>query len=175
MEMLREKIVELKEKIQKLCPKIEQEKTAVYFVTNRKPLSHNKAGKSDAYKRALQNEFNTKYSRLYENIPFVDEKLKTAIVYIHSLRPGVIPDVDNLSKPIVDAFTGVIYKDDSLVVKRSATILPLSDFDFIVVDATDIPPKVLKDFDTYCENMEENIVLFSVDKISLSEIKIGEF
>lgn len=43
------------------------------------------------------------------------------MVYIHQQRQGCIPDVDNLSKPIVDAFSGVIYEDDSQVIRRSAS------------------------------------------------------
>jgi Holliday junction resolvase RusA-like endonuclease len=74
------------------------------------------------YKQAFRDEFNAKYANLYSGLPYEKDRLQSCIVYIHQLKPGCIPDVDNLSKPIVDSFTGVMYKDDSQIIKRS-TIL----------------------------------------------------
>lgn len=150
-------------------------KMPIFYVTNKKPLSHNKKGSNQKYKQEFRDEFNNKYSKLYKNLPIEKEKLQSCIVYIHQLKPGNIPDVDNLSKPIVDTFTGVMYKDDSQIIKRTATILELKDFDFVTVDATNMPHEIYEDFNTYHENKEENIILFEVDKVVLSTIKIGEF
>lgn len=149
---------------------------SIYYVTNKKPLSHNKRGSNDRYKIEFQNEFNEKYAHLYTeySLPLSEGTLKSCIVYIHQCRPGTIPDVDNLSKPIVDAFTGIIYEDDGLIVKRSAVILKLADFDFSTVDATDMPLEILEAFDEYYTNKEENIILFGVDTIELNTIKVGE-
>lgn len=147
----------------------------VFYVTNKKPLSHNKGGSREEYKQTFRDEFKTKYANIYSGLPYEKDRLQSCIVYIHQLKPGCIPDVDNLSKPIVDSFTGVIYKDDSQIIKRSAIILELKDFDFVTVDATNMPLKIYEDFNTYYENKEENIVLFEVDKVVLNTIKIGEF
>ena len=151
-----------------------ESKVPIFYVTNKKPLSHNKKGSNERYKQEFRDEFSRKYSMLYKGLPIEKDKLQSCIVYIHQLRQGHIPDVDNLSKPIVDAFTGVIYKDDSQIIKRSAMILELRDFDFVTVDATDMPLKVYEDFNSYHENKEENIILFEVDKVDLNTIKIGE-
>lgn len=146
----------------------------IFYVTNKKPLSHNKKGSNEKYKQEFRNEFTKKYSMLYKNLPIAKDKLQSCIVYIHQLKPGNIPDVDNLSKPIVDSFSGIIYKDDSQIIKRSATILELKEFDFVTVDATNMPQKIYEDLNTYCENKEESIILFEVDKLELNTIKIGE-
>ena len=146
----------------------------IFYVTNKKPLSHNQRGSTEKHKQEFRDEFTNKYSMLYQNLPIEKDKLQSCIVYIHQLKPGCIPDVDNLSKPIVDSFSGIIYKDDSQIIKRSATILELKEFDFVTVDATNMPQKIYEDFNTYCENKEKNIILFEVDKLELSTIKIGE-
>lgn len=147
----------------------------IFYVTNKKPLSHNKRGSNEKYKQEFREEFITKYSKLYKNLPIEKGKLQSSIVYIHQLRPGNIPDVDNLSKPIVDTFTGIMYKDDSQIIKRTATILELKDFDFVTIDATNMPLEIYEDFNTYRENKAENIILFEVDPVTLNTIKIGEF
>lgn len=146
----------------------------IYYVTNKKPLSHNKKGSSEKYKQEFRQEFNDKYAKLYAGLPIRGTKLQSCIVYIHQLQPGHIPDVDNLSKPIVDTFTGVMYEDDSQIIKRSAIILELKDFDFVTVDATNMPLEIYEDFNTYHENNEQHIILYEVDQVALGTIKIGE-
>lgn len=146
----------------------------IYYVTNKKPLSHNKKGKNNKYKQEFREEFQDKYAKLYKDLPIENDKLQSCIVYIHQLKPGNIPDVDNLSKPIVDSFIEVMYKDDSQIIKRTAIILELKDFDFVTIDATNMPLDIYDDFNTYLENKEQNIILFEVDKVALSMIKIGE-
>lgn len=81
----------------------------IFYVTNKKPLSYNKKGPNEKYKQEFRDEFTNKYSMLYQNLPIEKDKLQSCIVYIHQLKPGCIPDVDNLSKPIVDSFSGIIY------------------------------------------------------------------
>ena len=147
---------------------------SIFYVTNKKPLSHNMKKSINYYKEQFCKEFNNKYARLYNDLPFKNEKLQSCIVYIHQLRKGCIPDVDNLSKPIVDTFNGIMYLDDSQIIKRSAIILELKDFDFVTIDATHMPIEVYEDFMSYHNNKEQNIILFQVDKVSLENIRIGE-
>ena len=146
----------------------------IYYVTNKKPLSHNKRGSSETYKEAFRDEFRKKYARLYTGIPIKKKTLKSNIVYIHQLLPGHIPDVDNLSKPIVDAFCGLIYDDDKQVIKRSATIVELKDFDFVTVDATYMPIEIFNAFHDYYVENEQHIIYYEVGEFSTSQIKIGE-
>ena len=146
----------------------------IYYVTNKKPLSHNQKGKNEKYKEAFRNEFATSYAHLYTGLPIKDKTLQSNIVYIHQLRQGCIPDVDNLSKPIVDAFAGIMYEDDKQIIRRSANIIELKDFDFVAVDATNMPAEILNAFEDYYENKESNIIYFEVGEFDASQIKIGE-
>jgi len=146
----------------------------IYYVTNKKPLSHNKGGSSEKYKNLFREEFNNKYGHLYSGLPVSDKTLQSNIVYIHQLRNGCIPDVDNLSKPLVDTFTGVMYEDDKLIIKRSASIIALKDFDFVSVDATYMPIEIFEAFNDYYIGKEENILYFEVGEFDASQIKIGE-
>lgn len=146
----------------------------IYYVTNKKPLSHNQKGKNDKYKEAFRNEFTSSYAHLYTGLPIKNKTLQSNIVYIHQLRQGCIPDVDNLSKPIVDAFTGIMYEDDRQIIRRSANIIELKDFDFVSVDATNMPVEIFEAFENYYENNECNIIYFEVGEFDASQIRIGE-
>lgn len=147
----------------------------IYYVTNKKPLSHNKGGSKREYKQMLRDEFGTKYARLYNGLPIQKEILQSNIVYIHQVKDECMPDVDNLSKPIVDAFSGVMYRDDSQIIKRSALRLKRSEFQFVTIDATNMPAEIYDDLMEYYDNKETHIVLFEVDRVSLGTIKVGEF
>lgn len=146
----------------------------VFFVTNRKPRSHNGRGSGDVYKDNLKNDFLTKYAHLYQGLPISNKTLQAHVVFLHQFRKGNIPDADNVSKPVVDAFSGVIYEDDNLIIRRTADILSLNDFDFVTVDATDMPDKIYDDFNNYYLNGEKNIIFYEVSEFSPSQIKIGE-
>ena len=65
----------------------------------KKPHSHNKNGSSDSYKKGLQDEFQSKYAHLYQDIPIKDTTLQARIICIHQFQKGCVPDVDNISKP----------------------------------------------------------------------------
>ena len=74
----------------------------------------------------------------------------------------------------MDAFTGVMYEDDKQIIRRSANIIALKDFDFIAVDATNMPAEILDAFENYYENKETNIIYFEVGEFDASQIRIGE-
>ena len=48
----------------------------VFYVTNIHPRSHNRGGSSDGYKQTLQQDFNSRYSQLYENLPIKNQQQK---------------------------------------------------------------------------------------------------
>lgn len=147
----------------------------VFYVTNAKPCSYNNTKRRAAFKTTVQSEFNTKYSTLYTGLPIKGTTLKAHVVFIHQLLPGETPDADNLSKPLVDAFCNIIYEDDKQVIRRTADILRLKDFDFMTVDATDMPMEIYDDFETFYSNREKSILFFEVGEFLSSQIKIGEF
>ena len=147
----------------------------VFYVTNAEPCSYNNVKKRAVFKNTVQSEFNTKYARLYTGLPINNKTLKAHVVCIHQLKPYHTPDADNLSKPFIDAFCGIIYNDDRQVIRRTADILRLNDFDFMTVDATDMPIEIYDDFETFYSNRERSILFFEVGEFLSSQIKIGEF
>ena len=49
--------------------------------------------------------------------PVSDSKKKKAMKLSHAIRPAVKPDIDNITKSILDALNGVAYVDDKQVVE----------------------------------------------------------
>lgn len=147
----------------------------IFFVSNEKPRSYNDNGKKKKiYKDTLKREFQRKYQSLYSGLPISDETLQAHITYIHQIgAQGQQPDADNLSKPLIDAFCGVIYCDDRQVIRRTADILALKDFDFVTVDASSMPYEVYSDFQTFFNRKEKNIIFFAVSSFLPSQIKVG--
>ena len=147
----------------------------IFFVSNEKPRSYNDNGKKKKiYKDTLKREFQRRYQSLYSGLPISDETLQAHITYIHQIgAQGQQPDADNLSKPLIDAFCGVIYCDDRQVIRRTADILALKDFDFVTVDASSMPYEVYSDFQTFFSRKEKNIIFFAVSSFLPSQIKVG--
>ena len=80
----------------------------IFFITNRCPLSYNSKNRS-RYQDILRTDFSNFISQ-YPSIP-LNASLYSKIIYIYKpRRNNEILDVDNLSKPIVDAFNNIIYK-----------------------------------------------------------------
>jgi Holliday junction resolvase RusA-like endonuclease len=124
-------------------------------------MSYNSRKRKKPYHRKLQREFN-KYKEHYdEKIP-LEVDLSSYLVYIYD-RPEVeIGDVDNISKPIIDAFKTVIYKDDNLVRKRCVEKMKYEDYEMIEIDFTNVPYSVFNDYQQFIENKEKDIILLEV-------------
>ncbi|WP_077325749.1 RusA family crossover junction endodeoxyribonuclease [Virgibacillus siamensis] len=58
---------------------------------------------------------------IYRQIPKSTSKKKREQMLSGEIRPTVKPDIDNLSKGILDSLNGIIYKDDSQIVELNAT------------------------------------------------------
>ena len=145
----------------------------VYYVDNKKPLSHNDSGK-ERYKQYHSERFRDRYASLYSGLPTTDNNLKTELVYIHNvIYKDQLPDVDNLSKPIIDAFSGVIYRDDCQVIERSAKRLKLEDLNVVSIEYSYMPPQVSEDLEDFLQKREKHIVLLTVSNIRLADITIG--
>jgi Holliday junction resolvase RusA-like endonuclease len=50
------------------------------------------------------------------HIPFTWSKKKHAAAIIGIVRPGKRPDIDNIYKLAADALSGIVYRDDALIV-----------------------------------------------------------
>lgn len=97
----------------------------ITFVSKEKPLSYNSKHKAD-YQERLRQQF-ARYQSDYPQIPVSDE-LSVKLVYIHKDHQD-IPDIDNISKPFIDAFSKVIYDDDFQVRHRECTRIPIEEYE----------------------------------------------
>ena len=148
----------------------------VYYLSNKRPLSHNRSGELEKYKKIHKEKYYRSYAHLYSNLPTSERKLHTKLAYIYHHRvKATIPDVDNLSKPIIDAFSGVIYCDDKQVMRREAIEIELNDLQFITFEMTDMPEKIANKLERYISNKEDHIVLLAVSNAVLNDIVIGGF
>ena len=140
----------------------------VYYAFDSKPLSHNKKGVS-TYKANLINDFNSKFAHLYSGIPFSENiTLQTDILYIDGvIDDGHRLDIDNLSKPLVDSFSGVIYFDDRQVVRRVATRYRNLSYDITELDFTGLPFEIYDVVSNAFINGKEHIVIFKVSEVKL--------
>lgn len=147
----------------------------VFYITNKQPVSVNTRKVHVKYEEVIQTDFIANYSSLYENLPIESGDLKTRITYIFDIKfEDQIPDIDNLSKPIIDAFRGIIYKDDKQVVDRNATRIRLEDFDFQIVDASNMPYPIYSKLDSFYRRKEKHIVLLGVSTTDTKTIRVGE-
>lgn len=158
---------------------------AIYFTTSITPLSVNGKKNKTQYKKELAHDFGTKYMSLYKDmsLPLTCDVL-TYIIYIQDAPWGEEKDIDNISKPFIDAFSSkfhsdkcainnpyAIYKDDKSVVKRVAVKMNRSVYDQIIIDFRDVPYEVYSDFTDALNRGDREILLYKVQPFrSLSEI-----
>lgn len=141
----------------------------VCFITNSKPLSFQAKCKT-AYKNRLVKEF-TNYKNDFSEIPFKNE-IYSKIIYIYSKKADI--DVDNMSKPFIDAFRNIIYTDDDIINHRICSKIKLDAFQTLDINLSVLPDDVAEKFDEYLQNGSEHIVYFEVDKFDNTMVKIGE-
>lgn len=127
----------------------------IFFVTDRKPKSYNaKNKKKNAYKKGLQQEFEEIRS-IYGNLP-LDKPLYSKVIYIYNANKDS-PDIDNLSKPLIDAFSGIIYSDDNIINHRICTRVKLDSLDISEINLSLFPneaaEKLVQCFDLHSENI----------------------
>lgn len=77
-------------------------------------------------------------------------------------------DIDNISKPLVDAFKSVLYKDDSQVVRRIATKVNGYEYTGQSLDITDFPPTVVNLYNKWIKEGKEHITIMKVSDIDLN-------
>lgn len=103
------------------------------------PVSVN-ARRNLAYQRRIQ----TAFQSYWPSIPLVDGELYAAVYYFHNVPTQL--DADNLSKPVIDALTNVLYSDDRLIKLRHSGIFDLRSGDANEIDLTKMPNNVINDF-----------------------------
>ena len=147
----------------------------VYFAFDFKPKSYN-SKQMEPYHNLLRELFERKYAHLYSNIPFKENvDIQTNLLYLdRTSSKSQMMDIDNISKPIIDSFCGVIYNDDKQVVRRMATHLRAISYNLTEIDVTDIPFFVYESIETVISGKKTQAVVLKVSKIDLKELK-GKF
>ena len=138
------------------------------FVTNICPRSIQAQG-VQKYKKNLIEEFNNQRVS-FKGTPF-SSALYSKIIYIHLAKTDI--DVDNLSKPLVDAFKGILYDDDIIINHRVCSKISYNDFIAYEINIESLPSEIIERFDGYLEEKSEHILYFEIGNFSESMVYIG--
>lgn len=93
-------------------------------------------------------------------------------LYIHKDDRGIL-DVDNLSKPFIDAFSDVIYKDDFLIKYRQCASISSKDCRNIEINYSHMEPKVAEELDRLIRTDARDILYLEIEDFSLRQVRIG--
>ena len=138
------------------------------LVTDLTPLSI-QASKLQGYKKRLLKEFQAQRIS-FSGIPF-SFSLYSKVIYIHLRHTSL--DVDNMSKPIVDAFNGVLYTDDKIINHRVCSKISFDDLGSYELDLKALPPEILERFDKYLSRGSEHILYYEIGKFNETMVYIG--
>jgi len=139
------------------------------LITNQAPRSI-QSRNLPQYKKYLINEFHHHgYSSSEKPFSF---SLYSKVIYIHRSRKAPV-DVDNMSKPLVDAFNGIIYSDDNIINHRVCSKISRHDINAYELNLTVLPDAVAEKFDEYLENDSEHILYYEVGTFSESMVFAG--
>lgn len=136
----------------------------VAFLCAKKPRSIN-AGTSDQYKGALQSAF----SRYCQSLTF-SSPIYSRIYYFNRVSHRI--DVDNFSKPILDALKGLAYADDAIVEFRQSGVIDLQREDISSFDLSGMPEAVLEDFIQSIQN-EDHLIYVEMGGLDKSMFSFG--
>ena len=140
----------------------------ICFVSECKPFSIQSDGCKN-YKKRLQNEFASIRS-LYTELP-IKSSVYSKIVYIHSVPTDI--DVDNMSKPFVDAFNGVIYSDDRVINHRVCSKVKFDDMGSIEINIGMLPTAIANKLEELIERKNPHIVYFEIGPFTPDMVSIG--
>jgi len=140
----------------------------ICFVTGQKPLSM-QAELLKNYKKRLVEEFNN-YKHLYQEIP-TSENIYSKIIYIHADSSNL--DVDNMSKPFIDAFKGIMYPDDNIINHRTCSKINMDDYNSYELQVDLLPTAVAEKLDELICNRNSHIVYFEIGLFSANMVFFG--
>jgi len=141
------------------------------FVTDIRPRSSQggRRGRLESYKQRLAEDFHNQ-GTIFSEAPF-SLPLYSKVIYIH-LRDTDL-DVDNMSKPIIDAFNGIMYTDDKIIKHMVCSKISFNEFEFYNLNLKGLPAEVIDRFDTYLEEKSEHILYYEIGVFSESMVFIG--
>ena len=139
-------------------------------MSEQKPLSvQAKPANLEKYKKRLKLEF-SEYEDIFPGLP-LSTSLYSKIIYIH-LQP-TNADIDNISKPFVDTFKGIIYPDDNIINHRICSKIKFDDFNSYELQIDLLPDKIAKKLDFLLMEKRPHIVYYEIDKFSPDMVFFG--
>jgi Holliday junction resolvase RusA-like endonuclease len=129
----------------------------ICFLCNFRPRSVNAKGTAK-FKEKIVDSFKYYYP---ENNIYYEEAVYGISYYFHKRKTDL--DADNLSKPIWDALSSVIYSNDKIIKLRYSGVYDINNL-ITEFDLTKIPKNVYIDFLDYIEKYE-HIVYIELGKL----------
>ena len=140
----------------------------VCFISTQQPRSV-QAEHVSQYKKRLKQEFED-FKYLFPDIP-IDENIYSKLVYIHTKPSGL--DVDNISKPFVDTFKGILYPDDNIINHRICSKIRFDEFESYEFQLDLLPIDVSEKLDDLISKKSPHIVYFEIGLFSPKMISFG--
>lgn len=143
------------------------------FIFKRQPKSYNSGFKSKLSKQNYLNELMLSLNQFDTiTVPFEDNLY--GLVY-HFYKKDVGIDADNISKPLWDILTGIMFNDDRQIKIRIAGSIDISSGDFSVLDFSNLRGEIIaeliesfetKDHIVYveCGKLENSMYKFSIEE-----------
>jgi len=143
----------------------------VCFVSDQKPLSVQSKNKmrSGGYRQRLIQEFYNQRAS-FPDLP-ITETIYSKVIYVHSKASTL--DVDNMSKPIIDAFKGIIYADDYMINHRICSKIKFDDFEAYEFQLDLLPIEIVEKLDRLISEKSPHIVYFEVGLFSPDMVRFG--
>lgn len=133
------------------------------------PLSYNSKNKT-VYQELIRKAFQRRFRGVIPCFP-VAQELYARVYYFTS--DGVTVDADNISKPIWDAVSGMVYVDDRAIVMRTAVIIDVNKHPFNTIDTSGISGAVAADLMQYLTEKHVRCLYIECGYFNESMIKIG--
>lgn len=138
------------------------------LVTDLSPRSI-QSEKLDKYKTRIIDVYKSQ-GFCVDGVPF-STPLYSKVIYIHLHQTTI--DVDNMSKPLVDAFKGILYDDDKIINHRVCSKISLSDLDSYELNLTVLPAKIAEKLDELFSLSSEHILYYEIGNFSESMVYMG--
>ena len=144
-------------------------KTSSYTMYDDRPVSYNNPNKA-AYERKIRKKFIDDYKNSYYALPLTTTLESRIVYYSRVQREEDRADIDNISKPTIDAFTGCIYKDDKQVIQRIASRYDLDPLEIISIDCSNMPYAVMNDINQCIQSKSEHLLICSFAPIDRKDL-----
>jgi hypothetical protein len=135
----------------------------VIIIVPRKALSQNARG-NPKYRAAL-----AAAAQSVSSVPLAGGRLYSKVYYFHRGKRGI--DADNLSKPVLDALSGIVYQDDSQVMLRIVAKIALDVDAYELIQSGIAPARYRRLIELIAE--EPDILYVEVGELTMFRLSLG--